>query len=284
MTLSFSEQVLSTLLSASVLAGIILWLLKNWITERLKNDIAHESNKELEKYKNQLSTEAKRELEELRTQVEKERSIFSAATSARFFGQKAAHERKLNAIEKTWESILNTKSKINPYIFPTDFLTPEEVSETLKNPNSSLAYKGFYQEFPKLFNSGKDVEIERIYLEDNLWALFFFHRALLSRMAFVLGEISKGSIKVVWTKDKATQQLMESITNAQELNEFDNLNIGHLSWINQMVERKFLNACKGIISGEAVSQEAFNSASEMMKVARDTEREINNQLPPKENQ
>lgn len=50
----FIINVLSSATISTLLAGALIWLLRNWISERLRNSIRHEYDQKIERYKAQL--------------------------------------------------------------------------------------------------------------------------------------------------------------------------------------------------------------------------------------
>ena len=53
-----------------MLSGVLIWLSKNWITERLKNAIKHEYDTKLELHKALLSVAISKEVETLKSRLQ----------------------------------------------------------------------------------------------------------------------------------------------------------------------------------------------------------------------
>jgi hypothetical protein len=61
--------ILTSLISSAALLGALVWLLQNWISERLKNAIKHEYDAKLETHKAQLKAEYDKELESCKAKL-----------------------------------------------------------------------------------------------------------------------------------------------------------------------------------------------------------------------
>ena len=62
-------QVLSSATVSVALSGILLWLTKSWISERLKNSIKSEYDQKLETHKAQLKAQSDVEIEQLKSRL-----------------------------------------------------------------------------------------------------------------------------------------------------------------------------------------------------------------------
>ena len=79
----FSEFLLEVITAAGVSAiftGLLLWLTKSWISERLKNAIKNEYDQKLETYKAQLKAQTDIEIEKLKSRL----SIAAAERQVKF--------------------------------------------------------------------------------------------------------------------------------------------------------------------------------------------------------
>jgi hypothetical protein len=64
---------LSSVAASATLSGLLLWLFKNWVSERLKNAIKYEYDQKLESYKTELQAKADWDLEEIRAELARAR-------------------------------------------------------------------------------------------------------------------------------------------------------------------------------------------------------------------
>ena len=97
----FQKFVLSLLSAAGVsaaLSGVVLWLARNWISERLKNSIKHEYELKLSTVNAELRMQADLQTAQLKASIEKEAEKIRFATSSIGESQKAAIARKLRKL------------------------------------------------------------------------------------------------------------------------------------------------------------------------------------------
>lgn len=88
------ELVTSAVFSAAV-SGLIIWLMKSWISERLKNAIKNEYDQKLETHKAQLKAQSDVEIVNLRAQL----SIVAKDHEVRF---SRLHEKRAEVIAETY--------------------------------------------------------------------------------------------------------------------------------------------------------------------------------------
>ena len=117
--MTIQDLILSIIASATasgLLAGILIWLSREWISTRLKTTIQHEYDQELEIHKANLKAQSDLALLKLKTDLEKEATLHAAAHASFAEGQKAAIERKLIAVDELWSQILNLRNNLPPII------------------------------------------------------------------------------------------------------------------------------------------------------------------------
>lgn len=68
-------EYLGLVFGQSLLLGLVLFLAKNWVLERLKNSIKHEYDKSLEQFKGDLKIENDKELEEIKALLKKQTDV-----------------------------------------------------------------------------------------------------------------------------------------------------------------------------------------------------------------
>lgn len=64
------ETITASILSSAFVTGLLLWLVRSWISERLKNAIRYEYDQKLESHKIQIRHESERELEHIRAELQ----------------------------------------------------------------------------------------------------------------------------------------------------------------------------------------------------------------------
>ena len=119
--------ILDMITSASVsaiLSGLLLWLTRSWISERLKGAIKDEYDHKLETHKAQLKAQTDTEIEthkarlksQMDVEVEKLKSNLSIAASEHHVTFSKLHEERAQVIAETYALLKDVYIKIQDYV------------------------------------------------------------------------------------------------------------------------------------------------------------------------
>lgn len=227
---------ISTIFISIISSGAVVWILKEWISTRLRTSIQHEYDIKLETLKSDLSHQA----------------AFQAKAYAAFSeGQKAAMERKLQAVDKTWKTLIDFRGKLPAILGFIDLLTVDEYKKVKDDPTfvslaqdlSEAKIAGFAQ---------WDIEDARPYVGEYIWSLVFIYRTIFLRTTLLLFWGRMDAEKIQWHKDESIQQLISAALSKNEKTSFDQQQFGKIVWVQRQLEIKILSAMQKIISGEDV--------------------------------
>lgn len=84
---------IESIVSAALTSGVLLWLTKTWLSERLRSSIQHEYSQELETFKARLKAESDVSLERLRADLQ-------IASARRNIEYSRIHEKRLEVISE----------------------------------------------------------------------------------------------------------------------------------------------------------------------------------------
>lgn len=122
--MSYIESFLTSLVTSGMVTAAILWTVRLWLTERLKQSIQHEYGVLLESHKATLKAEmdlkvagyqAKLASENAQS-LERLRADLQIAASQRQLQQKHLHEREAEAIAETYENLSELRTKFSDYV------------------------------------------------------------------------------------------------------------------------------------------------------------------------
>lgn len=122
----FALELLSAAGVSVALSGAVIWLARNWVSERLKNSIKHEYDLKLSAANNELKTQAYVQAAQLKASIEKEAEKIRFATSSIGESQKAAIARKLDGIDALWSGVLKARENVPVVMSFIDILTVDE--------------------------------------------------------------------------------------------------------------------------------------------------------------
>ena len=121
--------ILSSVTFSAAVSSMLVWLLQNWISERLKNAIKHEYDTRLESHKAQLKASLDIELETYKAQL----SVENVAATERLRSQlqitalehqirfAKLHENVAEVVAETYARLSNLASAVDRYVSPFEW-------------------------------------------------------------------------------------------------------------------------------------------------------------------
>ncbi|WP_426416177.1 hypothetical protein [Aestuariirhabdus sp. LZHN29] len=261
----FLITLLSSAGASAALAGVLVFLSRNWLSERLRHSIKHEYDLKLTHLNNELKAESEKNVILLKTSIEREAEKVRFANASISQTQKLSIERKLSAIETLWEGVLAARKNIPVVMGFIDILTEDEYS-SMKNHRDFQAMVGELstEKITQMYedNVGSRERV-RPYVGEYTWALVSTYQSIILRTALLIQMGQKDSEKLNWHLDSGIQQLLNSALSETEVAEFDETKIGKVNWIQRKFEFKILAAMQVVISGEQFGDEALRQAMKM---------------------
>ena len=243
-------------------SGFVVWLLRKWISVRLKARIQHEYDEKLETHKASLKSQNEASFLELKNVLDQRFTLYQAAQTSFAEGQKAAIERKLDSIEKLWNEILRLKNECPPMLGFIDLLSVEEYKDARNHEGFEELVTDCSTEKIVEYLKVRDNPVEKVrpYIGEYLWSIFFAYRQLMGRIPWLLSLSLKDVDKAEWHKDNGIRQILEAVLSENELAKFESTRLGKISWLEQRLESKILAASQKMISGEELGAEALKQA------------------------
>lgn len=256
-----SDWMLNFLSSAAVsglVTAALIWLSKQWISERLKRAIQHEYDVALER---------------LRGDLAREQALHREAVVSFTAGHMAAHERRLQAIQILWSGVVRLRQQAPAVLTLADIFSPEQIRQMPRNPKAKAELLDALSDSKilSLMATLNDVEPMRPFLGEPLWSLFFAYRAFTGRLLvlFLQGR-DKGQVEY-WRDDDGVRQLLAAVMTVEEMKELDRPKYGSVEWVRSMIEQKLLQRANDVISGAAVSKATLEQAQMILRAATDVE-------------
>jgi len=129
-------------MASGLFSGILIWLTRTWLSERIKNSIKHEYDQKLEVYKAVLKAEHDIAIERLRADL----NILASKRQIQF---SRLHKDAVDAITETYDSLQRLSNSVSNYISSLEL--PEDGTKAERRDKVNEALKSFY----KYFNSKK---------------------------------------------------------------------------------------------------------------------------------
>jgi hypothetical protein len=240
------ERFLSSVVASATLSTLALaalaFLLREWITERLKNSIKHEYDLDIERYKSMLTR------------------IHNATAE----GQKAAIERRMKGFDRVWKAMLVLRTEIGAYSLQFDIRTESEWRDLPNSPKFRNLIDVLTDPIIIELMGDKTIEEERPYVGETVWALFFVYRAFHIRIIHLARESLSNPERINWLSDQPTRGLLSAILSSEEMTELDNIQISKIQFIGRIIDEKLLSAWHRLISGAELGEEAMRNGSALL--------------------
>jgi len=252
-------SILTSVVASGALSGVLIWLSREWISTRLRSSIQHEYDQKLEALKAQLKAQSDVALVGLRAAIERQASLLAAAHSSFAEGQKAAMERKLQAVDTLWVRVLRLRENLPPILGFVDILTVDEYKGIKDHPTFVTLSQGWsIEKITQLVDN--EVERVRPYIGEYTWAVFYSYQAVMLRIVYLLHAGRSDAAKLEWHKDSGTRQLIQAVLPAVEFTEFEAASFGKVTWLQRRLEAKILAAARKLVSGEEFGADALEQA------------------------
>jgi hypothetical protein len=125
-------------LTAGVLIAAAAWLLRTWLTARIKGEVETLYASRLETHKAELRAATDKELEHIRARFEQERAMHAAATSVYAAAHSAATERRLKAVEEIWHAAVVAREAADGLMLLFDYFRREELATVLQDESRKM--------------------------------------------------------------------------------------------------------------------------------------------------
>ncbi|MBF7144138.1 MULTISPECIES: hypothetical protein [Pseudomonas] len=265
--MDWTDFLLNTLVSASagtVLTGLLAFLFKTWITERLTSSIRHEYDSKLEQLKSDLKAQADENLALLKAELDLQAERLKIASASFSDVQKATIAKKIEAVDHIWGATRRARGLVPGVVTLLDVLTDEELSNLSASPQlrdmlALIRAVKPMQLLPEIFG---DADIARPHVGEYIWALFSTYHGLLSRMILLVCGTRDDSDRR-WFRDQGVLKLVGSAFGNQKRTEFSTLTSGQFTWLQIEFERRLFSAFDRLLTGKAFSEAALNQAVEM---------------------
>lgn len=117
--IKFIFKSISSAATGGLLIAALAWIFRSWITERLKNAIKHEYDRDIEAY----------------------RAAIASAYSATAESQKAAIDVRFKAFDRIWKAVLALRDNVGFITTFLDILTVDEYKD-IKNHQDFITMVG----------------------------------------------------------------------------------------------------------------------------------------------
>ena len=175
--------------------------------------------------------------------------------------QQASIERRLDAGERIYSSLLKFHTNLPAVIGYIDILVESEYGTVRDNPHSDALFGGLNEEdlFEYATEYGLDqLGVTSLYVDGDVYALYTSYTAMMMRIWILLIWSQTKDIKhIYWHKDNGVKQFLDNIlTSDAKRQEFDSLPLGKLNYIYRLVEWEIRDKLRQTVTGHRDGSES----------------------------
>lgn len=230
-----------------ITTGISTWLGKI-MSDKLNTKWKNEKDVELSKLKDTLS---------------KNQTLLNASMTMISQGFQVSYERRLQAVEVVWESILKMREYFSPLNFFFSIFLPSEYNDVSLSEKGMLANFDINESVSLISELNKTVEKYRPFLGEEIWSLFFTYNAIMGRIIFLyFQQKNKRDIKH-WSNDINVVNLFKNAIG-DKINTINLKDINSLNIIISILEQEILILINRITNGEKASEINLEHAQKLI--------------------
>lgn len=258
------DLILTTLLNSSLAAlllGVLGYILKKWLIEKISNSVKHVYEKKLETFKNEFT---------------REQSVANTTFASYLAAKSTSSEKVQNAVAELWSCFLEIGESEPQVVGLHHLLTKQQIEhlprDTSPHSVSALANSSLDSLIKGRVYS-REVDVLRLYTGESLWSYFFALRTVVGRITYLTtverARKPNGDIKY-FLDDQHTLRLVTSL-DPVSFKHIEQMNVGAYTFIKNVITQKFLEEARRIISGEADVTLTIEQAKLVIEASRSLE-------------
>jgi hypothetical protein len=263
----FANWVFHFIAQASVSAALLalgLYFFRALIYERLKNAISHEYARRLEN----LKAENQRVLDLLRDARTERQAFRSMALGLMTTSHSAALERRLDGIQKLWESIERSSFELPALIA---WLDHDLIEWTPDKMNGDELRRLLQDDWKKRFESQASsilaVSEKRPFLGSKLFSLFTAYHSFLGQVISTTFYSLENNNFRAWFEEEDTCALVKQILTDQEYDRFLEKKGRKLRFVLNLLKSKLLDEIQRDLSGAPATSQLIEEANKILDLA-----------------
>lgn len=207
----------------------------------------------------------------LKAQLTKSSQLFDSVLGNFNQGHQHAQDKRVEAIEKLWESVLEKNTFSTNIATLYRVLSNDQMRTFYKNP---LTKKDFIKldelsmiKFIKqTYKSEIKIDLMRPFISTELWQLYKVHSAFITQSIKLFTEKKSQKISTIWVDDKAIIKALRTVFTEQELKFSINLELGSFNNVVTLIESKILKECQNVLSGKLAVDASIENARRLLSV------------------
>ena len=135
---ALSSALFGTVLTLFLVSALLRNVIREWLVARIRSRIQHDFDADLESHKAQLSLQTQEAHLRLSNDLQAHTAFLDTVRSSFSEGQRSSMERKLVAVEKIWEEVLELRKLTLPTMTIVDLFRESGVRKFREVKESNL--------------------------------------------------------------------------------------------------------------------------------------------------
>lgn len=254
------NEVLPGISISVIIIGIATWL-STLVNQRLSQKWQQAKALELEGVKNNLTQQSK---------------FISDLTNHYSQTHRKLLDKKIEASEIIWQSILNMKQTFpTPVLVIYQILTESEITyDNLKSSNfrEALESDSFVNIFVKnakdLREASLPINKNRLFLSEELWLLSRAYEGFIGRTVYLLINGYNHRKIQHWKKDTGVRQILATVLSEEEIDFSYKMNLKSYEALLSYMESKVLSEIGRLLSDDKLVNDTMNLAQKINEIEK----------------
>jgi len=224
-----------------------------------------------------------KELEDIRSLLARKSELLSLAISTASEINIKGHDLRLKAINEIWESIIKLRNDFYNVILYFNLFSPEEYNKVLKNDDFKILIPSNNTYVTEILRDISNIELNRPFIEERLWILFYIYRAVIARLSY---RVIEGKLKGVlpkWDRDEngnidLTISLLKEVLKEEEIEYIQDKSLGGPQTALEIIEFKILEEMHRSITGISAAKRSLEDSKRYLKIINDARQTLPNNI------
>jgi hypothetical protein len=251
------------------------WLFRTWLFAKITGSIKFQLDKELASHnnilseqlevsKNKLKLEADGQIEKAKSDLAQRNAVQLAAHASYSQHQEALSDRRLLALDELWKSVVEMRLNCSASLGRLDYV-PDEKYKSVLFTERLLDLS--WEEYTK---NCKDYDVRYLvhqpFIDPYLWDLVQSYNRFRRMVAGATLNLKDKKISEPWFNSSIAKFALKRLLSSKEFEEFQELKIARLDFVETNVEEKIVSAIRLAHSGKEAAKVSLADANELREL------------------
>lgn len=219
--------------------------------------------------------ENQKQIEFIKSELSKNQTITNNLLNAYSTGFNIAQEKRIEAIEQLWNSVLQAKrsDSASSTSFIYNILKEDEIENIYNDPSGGAQkIKVFLDKINPIefasntYKSSRKVDYQRPFIGDSLYSFFQLYIKFSGRVQHLLIKDREKEIVTVWKKDQPLINTLKEMLSDEEMDYILSQDFNSYNVATSLIEQKIINGGNRIISGELAMDGSLSQLDKLNKL------------------